>query len=135
MTEGNDRRNRASNWIRWGARIWSAPVIILALIFFIGYAWSWLTTGVADPHAVEDYPPIENLPPVFLLLSVLGLGLAWRWERQGGTIALLFQAAAVVALLLHRPIAGDFPRSAIPYLIVSVAAIPSVLFLVCSRRS
>ncbi|MCK4543640.1 MAG: hypothetical protein KAU17_15520 [Spirochaetales bacterium] len=53
----------------------------------IGYAWSWVTTGVADPHTVEDYPLIEALPPIFMFLGVLGLGLAWRWERLGGTIS------------------------------------------------
>ena len=135
MTEGTDRRGKITKWIRGVARIMSVPIILYALIFFVGYVWSWLTTGVADPHAVDDYPPIENLPPIFLFLGILALGVAWRWERLGGTIALLFPVASVVTLLLHRPIWRDFPRAAIPYLIVSIPTIPAVLFLVCARRA
>jgi len=29
---------------------------------------------------MKDYPAIENLIPLTLILSVLGLGIAWRWE-------------------------------------------------------
>jgi len=53
MTKGNDSRNRVTKWIRRIARIWSFPIIVYALLMFSGYTWSWVTTGVADPHAVE----------------------------------------------------------------------------------
>ncbi|RKX75362.1 MAG: hypothetical protein DRP87_14765 [Spirochaetes bacterium] len=76
-----DTCDRASKWIRWIARIWSSPIIIYSLILVAGYTWNWVTTGVADPYAVEAYPPIEALPPILMFLSVLGLGIAWRWER------------------------------------------------------
>ncbi|GAG60647.1 unnamed protein product [marine sediment metagenome] len=46
----------------------------------IGYAVNWVKTGTADPHAMNDYPAIENLIPLTIILSVLGLGIAWRWE-------------------------------------------------------
>jgi len=101
----------------------------------IGYAWNWVTIGVADPHVVEDYPPIEALPPIFMFLSVLGLGIAWRWERLGGTIAVIFQLAALSLLLIDRPITHDFPHSAIPYLMSMIIATPGVLFLACWWRS
>jgi hypothetical protein len=58
---------------------------------FGGYAWNWVTTGVADPYAVDDTPLKEVLPPIFLFLGVMELGIAWRWERLGGTIAVVFQ--------------------------------------------
>ena len=135
MTKSNDRRNRVTKWIRWVARIWSFPIIMYALLMFVGYTWSWVTTGVADPHAVEDYPPTEALPPILMFLSVLGLGIAWRWERLGGTIAIVFLVATLSVLLIQMPIARDFPRSAVPYLMSLIVAIPGVLFLVCGWRS
>jgi hypothetical protein len=135
VTKGNDSRKRVTKWIRWIARIWSFPIIVYALIVFTGYSWSWITTGVADPHAVEDYPPTEALPPIFMFLSILGLGVAWRWERLGGTMALVFLVAVLSLLFIQSPIARDFPRSAFPYLLSLVVAIPGVLFLVCGWRS
>ena len=128
-------RDRITTWLRWIARIWSLPFIVFALLCLVGTAWNLATTGVADPHAVADYPWTEVLPPVFLLLSILGLGIAWRWERLGGTIATVFQLAVILALLIQRPITQDFPRFAIPYLLSIIVTIPGVLFLVCWRRS
>ena len=132
---GRDSRDRVTTWLRWIARIWSVPIIIFALIFLVTTAWNLATTGVADPHAVDDYPWTEALPPIFLLLSILGLGIAWRWERLGSIIAVLFQLAVLVTLLIQRPITQDFSRAGIPYLLWLIVAIPGVLFLVCWRRS
>ena len=109
MAKGDARSDRVTSAIRWSARIWSLPILVYAVLMLAGFTWSWLTTGVADPHAVEDYPFIENLPPVFMLLSVLGLGIAWRWERLGGTIAIVFQLAVLFLLLFLTPITRDFP--------------------------
>jgi hypothetical protein len=89
-----------------------------------------VTTGVADPHAAEDYPPIENLPPLFALLCALGLGIAWRWEGLGGAITVIFSLATLPVLLIHWPIADGFPRYLVaPYGTWAVIAIPGVLFL------
>jgi hypothetical protein len=131
MTTGD----RVTKWIRWIARIWSSPIIIYALMMFIGYAWNWVTTGTADPYAVEGYPLVEALPPILMFLSVLGLGIAWRWERFGGAISLVFLLATLLILLIQRPITQDFSRSAIPYLMSLVVAIPGILFLVSWWRS
>ena len=126
--------DRATKWMRWIARIWSIVIIGIALLMLIGYAWNWVTTGKADPHAVENYPPIENLPPLFMLLSVLGLGIAWRWEGLGGAITVVFQLAMLPLLLIHWPITQD-SRFVAPYLILMAIATPGILFLVCWRRS
>jgi hypothetical protein len=91
--------------------------------------------GVADPYAVEDVSAIEALPPILMFVSALGLGLAWRWERLGGTIAVLFLLAVLLLLLIVRPVWRDFPRSAIPHLLTPIVAIPAILFLVCWRRA
>jgi hypothetical protein len=135
MTKDNGNRNKITKWIRRIARIWSFPIILYALLMFIGYTWSWMATGVADPYAVEDYPPIEALPPILMFLGILGLGIAWRWERLGGAINLFFQISVLLVLLITRPITQDFSRSAIPYLFSVVTAIPGILFLIYWWRS
>ena len=94
-----------------------------------------MTTGVADPYAVEEVPFTEVLPPTLMFLSVLGLAIAWGWERLGGTISIGFQLALLVLLLIYRPITHDLPRSAVPYLLSMVTTIPAILFLVCWWRS
>ena len=135
MTNVSDTGDRATKWIRWIARIWSSPIIVYALIMLTGYAWNLVTIGKADPYTVEGYPLIEALPPILMFLSVLGLGIAWRWERLGGAITLVFIFAVLLLLLIQRPITHDFYRSAIPYLMSMVIAIPGILFLVCWWRS
>jgi hypothetical protein len=101
----------------------------------VGYAWNWATTGVADPYAVEDCPAMEALPPILLFLSVLGLGIAWRWERLGGVMSVVFVLATFLILLVQRSNGQDFPRGAIPYLVTLIVAVPGVLFLVSWWRS
>ncbi|MFO7916758.1 MAG: hypothetical protein R6V13_01610 [Anaerolineae bacterium] len=136
MVEMEHGGERVTKRIRWFARIWSTLIIGVALLFVVGYAWNWVTTGVADPHAAEDYPPIENWPPRLLLLSVLGLALAWRWEGWGGAMAILSQLVNLPLLLIHWPIAQDFPRYLVaPYGIWMVIVVPAVLFLVCGWRA
>ena len=135
MTVGSDTGDRATKRICRIARVWSAPVIVYCLMMLAGYAWNWVTIGKADPYAVEGYPLVEALPPIFMFLSVLGLGIAWRWERLGGAIALGFELAVLLLLLIHRPITHDFRRSAIPYFMSTVIAIPGMLFLFCWWRS
>jgi len=135
MTSVSDSGERAPKRIRRVARIWSAPIIVYSLMMLAGYSWSWVTTGTADPYAVEGYPLVEALPPILMFLSVLGLGIAWRWERLGGAITLGFELGVLLLLLMHRPITDDFSRSAIPYLMSTVIAIPGILFLLSGWRS
>ncbi len=125
---------RVTKSIRWIARIWSIPIIVYALVLVVGYTVNWITTGVADPYAVEGYPFIENLPPIFMLLAILGLGIAWRKEKLGGIINLFFCLAIIPILLIRWPIAQDF-RNIIPYILLIIIAFPGILFLICWRRS
>lgn len=135
MAKGNGNPDRVTKRIRWIARIWSLPIMAGALLVLVGYAWNWVTQGVADPYAVEDYPPIEALPPILMFLSILGLAIAWRWERLGGTIVVIFQLAVLALLFITSPLTHDFPRLAVPYLLWMIVTIPGVLFLVCGWRS
>ncbi len=136
MPNANDAGGRATKWMRWIARIWGTLIVAITLFMVAGYAWNWVTTGEADPYAVEDYPPIENLVPLLSLLSVLGLGLAWRWEGLGGAIAIVFSLAVLPVLLIHWPIAQDFPRYLVaPYGTWAIISIPGMLHLICWWRS
>ena len=135
VTRTDAAGNRVTQWVRWIARIWGGLVLLVALLVFLGYAWNWATTGTADPHAAEDYPPIENLPPLMMFLGALGSGLAWRWEGLGGAITVLSQLVALPVLLIHWPIAEGFPRYLLaPHGLWVVVMVPGVLFLVCCRR-
>jgi len=116
-------------YLRVIARLWSIVIIGIALLFLIGYAGNWVTTGKADPYAVEDYPPIENLIPVTLGLSVLGLGIAWRWEGLGGAITIVSHLAT---LAVHHWLLSPRPY---PYPVTIAIATPGILFLVLWRLS
>ena len=136
MATGREHHNKVTRWIRWTARIWGAVVFLVALLIFLGYASNWVTTGTADPYAAEDYPPIENLPPLLMFLAALGSAIAWRWERVGGAITVASGLVALPVLLIHWPIAEGFPRYLVaPYGTWLIVVVPGVLFLVCWWRS
>jgi len=99
-------------------------IIGFTLVMVIGHAVT------PDPYAT-DYPPIENLLPLVMCLSVLGLGLAWRWEGLGGAISVAFFLAN---LGLYWAIRGKFfPLRGLP--ILSPVLITGILFLVCWWRT
>lgn len=117
MTE---RQTRTVFWMRRIARGLSLVIIAIALFVLIGHLFG------SEP-VEEDYPPIENLLPILMGLSVLGLGLAWRWEALGGAICLGF---FVIQLALYWAIRGHFfPLRAL--LTFSPLVICGVLFLAC----
>jgi tryptophan-rich sensory protein len=121
--------------MRWTARIWSILIIAYALLMLSGYAWNWITTGTADPHTADDYPFIENLPPLFFFLSILSLGIAWKREVLGGVISVAFLLASLPILLVHWPVTERFPRYLLaPYGIWLIILIPGILFLICWWR-
>ena len=132
----NSESDHATKRIRWIARIWGTLIIVLTLFILIGYVWNWMTLGKADLYAVKDYSPIENLPPLFEVLSVLGLGVAWRWEGLGAAISVFFSLAALPVFLIHWPITHNFPSYLVaPYGIWMIITIPGILFLLCWWRT
>ena len=132
-----DKSGKANiRWIRWITRIWGGMVLLVALFIFAGYASNWVTNGEADPYTAEDYPRIENLPPLLMFVAALGLGIAWRWEGLGGAITVISQLVTLPVLLVHWPISEGFPRYLVaPYGLWMIVTIPGVLFLVCWWRS
>jgi len=129
MANLDDTATRTTKRIRWIARIWGAVVIAFTLLFLTGYAVNWVTTGVADPYAMEDYPPIENLIPLTLVVSVAGLGIAWRREGLGGAINIGFYLANMA---VHRWMISPRPY---PWVLIPIVTTPGILFLVCWWRS
>ena len=134
MTNTNHQDDRAAKWLRRIARLISIPLILYAFLLFVGYAWSWITTGVPDPHAAEDYPFIENLPPWFMFIAIVGLAMAWRWEKIGGIVNLVFCLLTVPVLFIHWPLSGD-ARYLMPYILLLIISFPGILFLLSWQRS
>ena len=117
------------------ARIWSGPIILYAALMLLGYGWNWVTLGTTDPYVVEGTTFVESLPPIMMFISILGLALAWKWERWGGLMAVVFQVATILVLLMQGPGTRDLSRAVIPYVLSVVVAIPGVLFWVSGSRS
>ncbi|MEA3313371.1 MAG: hypothetical protein U9Q18_03240 [Caldisericota bacterium] len=135
MANTKHASDRVTKSIRLIARIWSIPVIVYALVLVVGYTVNWITTGVADPYAVENYPFIENLSPIFMLLAILGLGIAWRKEKLGGIINLFFCCLAIIPIFLIRwPITQNI-YNIIPFILIIIVAFPGILFLIYWWRS
>jgi len=132
MNESASNPQPSPKWLRLIARIWSAPIILYALITALGYTWSWLTTGVADPYGVEGTSFIEALPPILMFISVLGLAAAWRWERLGGLLSLVFIAGVILLLILQGLTSDEFSRFLTPSLLCLLIIVPGVLFLIHS---
>jgi hypothetical protein len=111
-------------WLRRIARILSILILGIALVTIVGH--------LLVPEPTEaDYPPIENLLLVLMSLSVLGLGIAWRWEGLGGAICLGF---FVLHLALYWAIRHRFfPLSMLGSF--SPLVITGILFLVCWWKS
>lgn len=128
MVNTDRKESRALIWVRWIARIWSAPLILYTLLLVVGYSWSWITTGVADPYATNDATFVEALPPLLMLVGVVGLAIAWRRERLGAAITLAFQLITLIVLMIQRPILGSPSRLLLPYLLWLVISIPGFLF-------
>jgi hypothetical protein len=126
--------DRAAQTIRWVARIWGALIVVYALLMLIGYGWNWVTTGVADPHVVEDVPLVTYVGLALMVLGAFALGIAWRWEMLGGAIAVVSQLVFLTLSLIEGPISLD-PNFVVPCLMSITIAIPGVLFLVCWWRS
>ena len=124
MTNTKDRTDVTIKWVRRIARIWSIIVIGITLVVAVSHIVT------PDPYAT-DYPPIENLLPMLMVISVLGLAIAWRWEGVGGAINIGFFLAN---LGLYWIIRGKFfPLEALS--VLSLAVVPGALFLICWWRS
>jgi len=87
---GNKKSTTPVKIMRWTARLWSLFAFALALIVAIG----------PDPNAVR--PP--SLREVFLLslwlIAILGLMMAWKWERFGALLAMIIMPVREIFYIL-----------------------------------
>ena len=93
--------------VRWAARL---TALLLALGFFaiaIGEPWGPLS----DIHFREW------VGMIFLLVAILGMLLAWKWEFPSALLSLFALAAFVAVTHMNR------------YGIILIAMIPDFLFL------
>ena len=106
------------SWVRvtrWVARVWSlGPILfVLAEILF-----PHTEEGVSEPWTTW-----VTLSVVFI--SVVGLAIAWRWERLGGWISI--DALAVFLVLFLITVERSFP--AVLIFMVGIG-VPAALFLI-----
>jgi len=83
MTNNNPTDDRTTKWMRWIARGLGSLVAVL-----------WVLIGIAEmafPHTPPS--PEASLQGAILgglgITTVLGVLIAWRWERIGGTIVVI----------------------------------------------
>ena len=129
MDDSNSNYERTTNLIRKIARIWS--IVIIALTLFILIA-EIIGTFVPVQSMNEPYPWYENLIPLSLVLSVVGLVIAWRWEGFGSVLCVFFVIATYVMYLAF--VRSDRGIYIVPIILLPIL-IPGILFLVSWLRS
>jgi len=129
MDDSNSNYERTTNLIRKIARIWS--IVIIALTLFILIA-EIIGTFVPVQSMNEPYPWYENLIPLSLVLSVVGLAIAWRWEGFGSVLCVFFVIATYVMYLAF--VRSDRGIYIVPIILLPIL-IPGILFLVSWLRS
>jgi len=96
MSSSLPKLKKIAQSIRGVARVWSILVFILALILLLG-------TQFASPTSARVTRPLDTLIPLSLLISLIGLGVAWRWEGWGALINLVFYLAVIPLFgILHQ---------------------------------
>lgn len=129
MDDSNSNYERTTNLIRKIARIWS--IVIIALVLFILIA-EIIGTIVPVQSMNEPYPWYENLIPLSMVLSVVGLAIAWRWEGFGSVLCVFFVIATYVMYLAF--VRSDRGIYIVPIILLPIL-IPGILFLVSWLRS
>lgn len=114
----DDEQRRRVPVTRWVARIWSLVPI------------AWGLAEIMFPHAeVGVTVTWEEWATLALLgISVIGLALAWRWERLGGWISLTTLAVFLVIFLFS--VERNFPGWLIFLFGIGT---PATLFLVSAH--
>jgi len=101
--------------LRWVARIWSLGILALALAIVLG----------PNPNATgEPIPAADTIQLGLLGASVLGLLIAWLWERLGAWIAI---GTLVARDILYIIVNGEW---FVNFLLFWLAILPpAVMFL------
>ena len=105
-------QNKTATVIRWTARILGSLFLAFVLFFLIAYTFGSDESGEGFRSTGEFITFL-----FFPISTVIGLGLAWKWEGLGGFITV----SGMVGLFSMRP---DLLAS--PYMLVP--AIPGILY-------
>jgi len=103
------KANRSTRIIRWIARISGSVYVLFLVMMFIG-------------ETLDSSGPLLPLPAkhviglLLMLVLIVGLVLAWRWELAGGLIS-------VFSMLAFMLVMGEMAFGML------VLAIPGVLFI------
>ena len=103
--------------VRWGARVLSVPILLL---------WGWFLIAHLVGEGGRPSRPLVAQDCIILtavVASLVGLAVAWKWERLGG--ALTLAAVSACALLNWRVLV--FPGTLI--------LITGVMFIACGWLS
>jgi hypothetical protein len=83
-----------------------------------------------DENVIEPVPWTDWLALILIFIAVLGLAIAWRWERLGGWISVGFLVVFMVVFLIT--VERSFPT----WLIFLVGiGVPAGLFLISDYAS
>ena len=77
------RREKAINALCSTARIWGLLILVITMLVIISHI-------IAPDTEPGSYPPEENLIPAAIVISVLGLAVAWKWKLVGALINIGF---------------------------------------------
>ena len=96
MPSNSSRLSVIVSPMRGVARVWSVLVWLLGLILLVGTRNSPSTSNLVNDS-------LEILIPISLLISLIGLGVAWRLEGWGVVINIGFYLAILpLYWLLHQ---------------------------------
>ena len=101
--------------IPWSARIWGSGAASLSGAFFVEHL-EWFTSGAAPPLYFWHVQAMH-------LAMIGGLLCAWRWERAGGSLALL------ASVVFSANTAG--PHF---WLLLATTERPALAFIYCGVR-
>lgn len=120
--------------IMWTARIWGSVIIAFVGFFIIATLYSLITTGEADPYAEENIPAIEYSGPVLMVISTMGLAMAWKFEGVGGSITVGGQMLFMIFHLIQRPISLE-ASFIFPILLSIFVMVPGIFYLAYWKRT
>lgn len=115
---GNTNSSTLVKILRWTARIWSLAALALALMVALS----------PDPYATEAVPFKDYFILSLWGIAILGLVIAWRWERLGAWIAII---TMTLRELIYEVVNGGWDIS---FLLVWILVIPPAILYVLAAH-
>ena len=101
--------------LRWTARVWSLLAFALAMVVALS----------PDPHAVAPITAREIFMLSFWAIAILGLVLAWRFEKLGAIMTIIIMPVReILYFLFYREWTINF------LLIWALVIPPAVMYLI-----